>query len=122
MAKAKKSKKTQTESPRDAWVSRGVDSVYFQRETQVAWWTILGGIAVAALLTEVDSVIMAVKDQRWLGTVEPDNKDPFQPIPLATYFFVCSPCISTLDTSGRVISSGSISPRSSISRTWVPLK
>ena len=61
----KASEKENKDSQHEAWVSRGVDSVYYQRETQVAWWTILGGIAVAALLTEVDNVFMAVRNQRW---------------------------------------------------------
>ena len=65
MAAEEKGKEEKIVSIHDAWISRGVDSVYYQRETQVAWWTILGGIAVAALLTEVDSVFLAVRNQRW---------------------------------------------------------
>ena len=66
MTKAKeKVKKEKRESLDTIWVKRGVDSVYFQRESQVAWWTILGGIAVAALLTEAENVFAAAMNQRW---------------------------------------------------------
>lgn len=47
------------------WAARGVEDVFFQREAQVTWWTVLGGIAVAALLTELDSLISAFKIGEW---------------------------------------------------------
>ena len=47
------------------WAARGLEDVFFQREAQVTWWTVLGGIAVAALLTELDSLIAAFKMGEW---------------------------------------------------------
>jgi hypothetical protein len=47
------------------WVRRGAEDVAFQREAQVTWWSVLGGIAVAALLTELDSLPVAFQSGRW---------------------------------------------------------
>lgn len=47
------------------WVRRGAEDVAFQREAQVTWWSVLGGIAVAALLTELDSLPVAFRSGRW---------------------------------------------------------
>jgi hypothetical protein len=47
------------------WAARGVEDVYFQREAQVNWWTILGGIAVGAILTRLESIPEAVKAGEW---------------------------------------------------------
>lgn len=47
------------------WLQRGVDDVYYQREAQVTWWTILGGIAVGALVTQVPGVISQIQAGRW---------------------------------------------------------
>ncbi len=47
------------------WASRGVEDVYFQREAQVTWWTILGGIAVGAVLTRLESVPVAIRAGQW---------------------------------------------------------
>jgi len=47
------------------WAARGVEDVYFQREAQVTWWSVLGGIAVAALLTELDTLLFAFNMGKW---------------------------------------------------------
>jgi hypothetical protein len=47
------------------WAARGVEDVYFQREAQLTWWSVLGGIAVAALLTRLDSLPTEFKAGRW---------------------------------------------------------
>jgi peptidoglycan/LPS O-acetylase OafA/YrhL len=47
------------------WAAHGVEDVYFQREAQVTWWTILGGIAVGALLTRLESIPEAFKAGQW---------------------------------------------------------
>jgi hypothetical protein len=47
------------------WAARGVEDVYFQREAQLTWWSVLGGIAVAALLTRLDSLPAEFKAGRW---------------------------------------------------------
>lgn len=47
------------------WYRHGIEDVYFQREAQVNFWTILGGIAVAALLTQADNIILNIQSGRW---------------------------------------------------------
>jgi len=47
------------------WLVRGVEDVYYQREAQLGLWTILGGIAVGALVTQMQSVAAQVQAGRW---------------------------------------------------------
>jgi len=47
------------------WKRRGIDDVYFQRETVVNFLSILGGVAVGALLTQFFPMIEQVRDSRW---------------------------------------------------------
>lgn len=47
------------------WTRHGVDAVYFQRDAQVTFWTVLGGIAVAALLTQTSSLVNEIQSGRW---------------------------------------------------------
>jgi hypothetical protein len=54
-----------TEPGESLWATRGVEDVFFQREAQITWWTVLGGIAVAALLTQLESVTTALKSGQW---------------------------------------------------------
>lgn len=53
------------EHPEKLWAARGKEDVFFQREAQVTWWSVLGGIAVAALLTELDALPPAFRSGRW---------------------------------------------------------
>ena len=53
------------ESAERLWLKRGAEDVAFQREAQITWWSVLGGIAVAALLTELDSVSLAFQSGKW---------------------------------------------------------
>jgi len=54
------------EQERDAlWVRHGIEDVYFQREAQVNFWTVLGGIAVAALLTRITDLFAEIQMGRW---------------------------------------------------------
>lgn len=53
------------ESLERMWTSRGIEDVFFQREAQVTWWTVLGGIAVAAVLTQVESIPEAIAAGKW---------------------------------------------------------
>ena len=46
------------------WQQHGIEDVYF-REAQINFWTILGGITVAALLTQVDNIIINIQSGRW---------------------------------------------------------
>jgi hypothetical protein len=47
------------------WARRGAEDVFFQREAQITWWSVLGGIAVAALLTKLESVPRAFRAGEW---------------------------------------------------------
>lgn len=53
------------ESGEKLWAARGAEDVFFQREAQITWWSVLGGIAVAALLTKLDSLPLAFKLGQW---------------------------------------------------------
>jgi len=39
------------------WGTHGLDAVYFQREAQVNFWTVLGGLAMEALLTQLSPLL-----------------------------------------------------------------
>jgi hypothetical protein len=47
------------------WTHRGTEDVYYQRESCTTWWTILGGVAVAALLTRLETVWGLVLSGDW---------------------------------------------------------
>ena len=47
------------------WNERGVEDVSYQRQAQVTWWTILGGICVGALLTQLPTLITAINNGNW---------------------------------------------------------
>ncbi len=47
------------------WATHGKESVYFQREAQVNFWTVLGGLAMAALLTQLASLLNELQAGRW---------------------------------------------------------
>ena len=47
------------------WMVRGTEDVFFQREAQITWWSVLGGIAVAALLTKLDALPLAFQSGQW---------------------------------------------------------
>lgn len=49
----------------DLWRKRGEDDISYQRQAQVTWWTLLGGIALAALLTQFESMLNEVKVGGW---------------------------------------------------------
>jgi hypothetical protein len=51
--------------PTDPWLVRGIEDVYHQREAQIGWWTVLGGIAVGALLTQLSDVVAQARAGRW---------------------------------------------------------
>jgi hypothetical protein len=48
------------------WNRHGIEDIYFQREAQVNFWTVLGGIAVGALLTQTNNLFQAVFNGRWV--------------------------------------------------------
>jgi hypothetical protein len=52
-------------SKSNLWKRHGIDDVYFQREAIVNFLSILGGVAVGALLTQFFPMIEQVRDSRW---------------------------------------------------------
>jgi len=49
----------------DLWKQHGLEDVYFQRGAIVNFWTVLGGITVAALLTQLANLINEIQKGRW---------------------------------------------------------
>jgi hypothetical protein len=47
------------------WRTHREDSVFFQREAQVNFWTVLGGLAMAALLTQLGPLLVELGKSRW---------------------------------------------------------
>jgi len=61
------SKSRQSEDPLrlKEWKRRGSEAAYFQREAQVNLWTVMGGLAAGALLTQVPALWADVLAGRW---------------------------------------------------------
>lgn len=49
----------------DLWAQRGIEDVFFQRENMVNFWTVMGGIAAGALLTQLGSLEENILSSRW---------------------------------------------------------
>jgi hypothetical protein len=47
------------------WFKRSEDDVAYQRSAQVTWWTLMGGIALGALLTQFDALLSAMQGGNW---------------------------------------------------------
>lgn len=47
------------------WKTHGAEDVFFQREAQVNFWTVLGGLAMAALLTQLSPLLKELQASRW---------------------------------------------------------
>jgi hypothetical protein len=47
------------------WTARGLEDVFYQREAQVNFWTVLGGLAMAALLTQLSPLLREIQASRW---------------------------------------------------------
>lgn len=47
------------------WRTHGEEDVAFQRQAQVTWWSVLGGVAVAALLTQLEPLLSTVRAGKW---------------------------------------------------------
>jgi len=72
MAQREKSKRAQRGklSKKEAdevaiWKRHGMEDVYFQREATVNFWTVLGGLAMAALLTQLSPLLDELRQGRW---------------------------------------------------------
>ena len=44
------------------WTTHGVEDVYLQREAVVNFWTVLGGLAMAALLTQLSPLLHELQE------------------------------------------------------------
>lgn len=55
----------QSNSELQLWATHREESVYFQREAQVNFWTVLGGLAMAAMLTQLSPLLEQLKQGRW---------------------------------------------------------
>ena len=53
------------EVTQDLWRRRGLEDIYFQRENMVNFWTVMGGIAAAALLTQFGTLVGEIQASRW---------------------------------------------------------
>lgn len=47
------------------WSTHRQESVFFQREAQVNFWTVLGGLVMAALLTQLSQLLQEIQASRW---------------------------------------------------------
>jgi hypothetical protein len=47
------------------WLKRSKDDVAYQRQAQVTWWTLMGGIALGALLTQLDPLQNEARAGNW---------------------------------------------------------
>lgn len=47
------------------WQKRSDDDVAYQRQAQLTWWTLMGGIALGALLTQVDLLLEQTRMGNW---------------------------------------------------------
>ena len=53
------------ENSTNLWSIHGMDDVYFQRGAQITLWSIMGGLQVAALLTQVSILWEQLQAGRW---------------------------------------------------------
>jgi len=63
------------------WAMHGEESVYFKREAQVNFWTVLGGLAMAALLTQLSPLLEQLRQGRWYLICSLSRPFLFLPIP-----------------------------------------
>ncbi len=47
------------------WRSRGIEDTSYQRQAQTTWWSVLGGIAIGILVTQISPVLDALKTAQW---------------------------------------------------------
>ncbi len=55
----------QPDSQLRLWKTHRQDSVFFQREAQVNFWTVLGGLCMGALLTQLSPLLVEIQNSRW---------------------------------------------------------
>lgn len=64
-ARDRSSKEQGWDSELRLWSTHREESVFFQREAQVNLWTILGGLVMAALLTQLSPLLQEIQASRW---------------------------------------------------------
>ncbi len=47
------------------WQRHNADDVAYQRQAQVTWWALMGGIALGALLTQFDQLLAETQMGNW---------------------------------------------------------
>jgi hypothetical protein len=62
---AKPAPRRKGEAGQDPWQRRGVEAVYFQREIMINFWTVMGGVAAGALLTQLGALEAGILSSRW---------------------------------------------------------
>jgi len=53
------------EPSKQLWIRRGESDIEYQRQAQVTWWSILGGLAVGVLLTQFPAIIENLNRAHW---------------------------------------------------------
>jgi hypothetical protein len=65
-AKSENDQPVSDQKPQSLWSAHGgMDDVNYQRSAQVTLWTIMGGLAFAVLVTEMDSLWAQMQAGRW---------------------------------------------------------
>jgi hypothetical protein len=64
-ARNRSSKVQEQDSELRLWSTHREESVFFQREAQVNLWTVLGGLVMAALLTQLSPLLREIQASRW---------------------------------------------------------
>ena len=62
---ARKQPKDLKDPDQRLWRTHREESVFFQREAQVNFWTVLGGLAMGALLTQLGPLVVELGKSRW---------------------------------------------------------
>ncbi len=47
------------------WQQRGIEDTFFQREAQTTFWSVLGGIAIGILVTQITPVLEKLRTVEW---------------------------------------------------------
>ncbi len=47
------------------WQQRGIEDTFFQREAQTTFWSVLGGIAIGMLVTQITPVLDRLRTAEW---------------------------------------------------------
>jgi hypothetical protein len=62
---APRSAEVEQKEPHSLWSLHGMEDVYFQREAQVNFWTVMGGLQIGVLLTQTGALWEQLQAGRW---------------------------------------------------------